>query len=480
MKRRIISSLLCAAVAVTALAGCGGSGGGNGGGKGGDSTFAYLNSMPDVDLGGYNFVIAEAAYYGSEDRPNMEAGASDLSDAILARNKAIEEKFNCTISYEYYDPTSFYDEVYPIIMSGEKVADIMDTTLFSYGKFATAEYLYDMSTLPHVDFTQDHWLKVYDDTAVYHTGERYGASAMFANPYTHGFGLYFNKRLVDESGLLDTLGVESLYDLLEQNKWNWDTFGQMLSGGYVDVGSDGVFDNNDTYSITGGLDGGICALYLANGLNMLKVEDGYVKYAMTDPEVIPALTTMKGMFATPGIYYYGGGDSTECTKMFINGKVTFYLNLTTRGQALRDMNDDFGLLPLPIGPNATGYSSPIDHNTPIISVPSSIDNPEATGLILEALAATSYSEFDVWKDEVTSLYYRDEESADILLNYILPNLISDPVYIYDRIDQQLEAYTTNVIYKPIARDPNADPATMINSGKEVIQTLLDEVVNKNR
>jgi hypothetical protein len=49
--------------------------------------------MPDADFDGYEFVIAEACYYGSEDRPNMEAGASDLSDAILARNKAIEEKF---------------------------------------------------------------------------------------------------------------------------------------------------------------------------------------------------------------------------------------------------------------------------------------------------------------------------------------------------------------------------------------------------
>lgn len=475
MKRRIIGMILCVVMIAACFTACG-----NGGKKpestgGSAGTFAYLDSMPDVDLGGYNFVIAEACYYTSEDRPNMEAGASELSDEILARNKAIEEKFHCKISYEYYDPTSFFDETYTLIMSGEKVADIMDVTLFTYGKLMVGDYLYDLSTLPHVDFTKEHWLDLYNETAVLHTGERYGASAMFANPYTHGFGVYFNKRLLEE------LNLENPYDLVAANNWNWDTFGQMLSKGMKDVDSDGVFGNNDIYSITGGLDGGFTAMYLANELNMFRIDaDGRVQYAMTDDNVIPTLTTLKNMFSTPGTYYYGGGDSELCTNMFINGQVTFYFNLTTRGQALRNMNDDFGLVPIPMGPDASQYYSPIDHNTPIVCVPRSIDNPEATGLILEALAATSYGEYDTWQKEVTSLYHRDTESAQMLNEYILPNLVTDPVFMYSRIDSQFEQYTITAIYKPIARDPNADAAAIINSGKGVVQTLIDEVINKAR
>lgn len=471
--KKVISLVICVALLLCCLAGCGDKGGK--GGNGGSSTFEYLEKMPDKDLEGYEFVIAEACYYDSEDRPNMEAGASELSDAILARNKAIEEKFNCKITYEYYDPTSFYNEMYPLIMSGEKVADIMDVTLFTYGKLSVGEYLYDMSTLPGVDFSQEHWLKLYDDTAVLSSGIRYGAAAAFANPYTHGFGIYFNKRLISE------LGLEDPYKLLEEGKWNWDTFGTMLSKAMKDVGSDAVFDNKDTYSITGGLDGGITAFYLANGENMFEIaDDGKVKYAMTGDNVIPTLTKLKSMFSTPGTYYYGGGDSSLCTEMFINGQVTFYINLTTRGQALREMSDDFGLVPIPMAPDADSYYSAIDHNTPIVCVPSSIDNPEATGIILEALAATSYSELDVWEEEISALYYRDEQSAEVLSKHILPNLIYDAVFMYSRIDQQFEQYTITAVFKPIARDPNTDPATIIGSGKQVVQTLIDEVINAAR
>lgn len=475
MKRRMISLIMCVLLIVGCFAGCKKDDGPGSTGGGSTGSFAYLDSMPDVDLGGYNFVIAEACYYTSEDRPSMEPGSSDLADAILARNAAIEKKFNCKITYEYYDPTSFYDENYTLIMSGEKVADIMDVTLFTYGKLEVGDYLYDMSTLPHVDFTKEHWLKLYDDTAVRHSGERYGASAMFANPYTHGFGVYFNKRLIKELNLTDP------YELVAQNKWNWESFGELLSKGMKDVEGDGVFGNNDVYSITGGLDGGFTSMFLANKQNMFRMDgDGKVQYAMTDENVIPTLTTLKNMFSTPGTYYYGGGDSDLCTSMFINGQVTFYFNLTTRGQALRNMNDDFGLVPIPMGPDADQYYSPIDHNTPIVCVPRSIDNPEATGLILEALAATSYSEYDTWQNEVTSLYYRDTESAQMLNDYILPNLVTDPVFMYSRIATEFEQYTITPIFKPIARDPNADAATIINSGKGVVQTLIDEVINKSR
>lgn len=475
MKKRIFSLILCVIMLLTCLAACGKGDGGKETQGGSAGVYAYLDSMPDVDLGGYEFVIAEACYYTSEDRPNMEAGSSDLADEILARNKAIEDKFHCKITYKYYTPTDFYEENYTLIMSGEKVADIMDVTLFTYGKLEVGDYLYDLNTLPYVDFAKDHWLKLYDDTAVLKSGQRYGASAMFANPYTHGFGVYFNKRLIEE------LNLPNPYDLVKENKWNWETFGELLSRGMKDVEADGVFGNNDIYSITGGLDGAFTAMFLANELNMFRIdENGRVQYAMTDENVIPTLTTMKNMFATPGSYYYGGGDSDNCTGMFINGKVTFYFNLTTRGQALRDMNDDFGLVPIPMGPDADQYYSAIDHNTPIVCVPRSIDNPEATGLILEALAATSYSEYDTWQKEVTSLYYRDSESAQMLNDYILPNLVTDPLFMYSRIATEFEQYTITPIFKPIARDPNADAATIISSGKTVVQTLIDEIINKSR
>lgn len=210
-------------------------------------------------------------------------------------------------------------------MSGEKLADIMIPTLFNYGKFAVADYLGDLGELPYLKLDEEYWIDLYNDAGCQPDGKRLGASSYMANPYQYCFGLYFNKRLISE------LNLQNPYDLLAEGKWNWENFGQLLDNAMKDVDNNAVFDGKDIYSITGGLDGGITAFFMANGQHMFKVEDNLVKYAMTDEGVIPTLTTLKDMFSAPGCYYYGGGDSQLCTQMFMDGQVTFFMNLMSRG-----------------------------------------------------------------------------------------------------------------------------------------------------
>lgn len=472
MSKRMIALLLAGLLAATALTGCKGSESspGSDASAGGTSGADLDDGVPEMNLNGYEFVIADAYHY---EQPNMEPGSSDLTDAVLERNKTIEKRFNCKITYQYYEPTGFYNEVYPILMSGEKLADVMIPTLFNYGKFAVADYLGDLGELPYLKLDEEYWIDLYNDAAVSPDGKRLGASSYMANPYQYCFGLYFNKRLISE------LNLQNPYDLLAEGKWNWENFGQLLDNAMKDVDNNAVFDGKDIYSITGGLDGGITAFFMANGQHMFKMEDNLVKYAMTDEGVIPTLTTLKDMFSAPGCYYYGGGDSQLCTQMFMDGQVTFFMNLMNRGDRLRDMKDDYGFLPIPMGPNVDQFYSPIDHNTPIICVPSTgIDNPEATGAILQAMACASYKEKDIWEEEVAGLYYRDDESFVNLTEHVLPSMTFDPVFMYSRLAQEFEMYTITAIYKPVARDPAADAATIINEGKEVVQTMIDELINK--
>lgn len=460
MSKRILAMLLVGVLLVGGLTAC------NGGG--GDKK--PTDGIPEMNLEGYEFVIADGYHY---DAVNMEPGQSDLMDAVLERNKAIEQRFNCTIRYEYYEPTGFYNEAYPILMSGEKLADVMLPTLYNYGKFAVADYLMDLDTLPYLKLDEEYWLDLYKEAAINSQGKRIGASAYMANPYQYAFGIYFNKRLISE------LNLTNPYELLAQGKWNWENFGKLLQNAHKDVDNNAVYDGKDIYGITGGLDGGITAFLMANGQHMFKIENKQVKYAMTDENVLPTLTTLKDMFNGPGRYFYGGGDSQLCTQMFLDGQITFYINLTSRGERLREMQDDYGFLPIPMGPDVDKFYSPIDHNTPIICVPSTgIDKPEATGAILQALAFESYKEKDVWQEEVSGLYYRDDEGYENLTKYVLPGLTFDPLFMYSRLDRQFEMYTITAVFKPIARDPAADAATIIGEGALVVQTLIDEMINK--
>ncbi|HOB20868.1 MAG TPA: extracellular solute-binding protein, partial [Candidatus Atribacteria bacterium] len=407
------------------------------------------------------------------DRPNMEPGSSDLTDAILERNRKIEERFNCKIVYDYYDPVSFYDTVYPILMSGEKFADVITPTLFNYGKFVNGDYLYDLNKLPYIKLDEPYWYDIYDEAAVTTDGRRLGASCFIANPFRRVFGVFFNKRLIEE------LKLDNPYDLLARGEWNWENFSRLLGSAMKDVNNDAVYDDNDVFSITGGLDGGIQALYLTSGNKMFEIgENGYVRYAMTNPNVMNVLTQLKDMFAVPGSYYSGSWDASRCTQQFVDGRVTFYLNLAAKCPHLRDMEDDYGLVPLPLGPGQTDFISAIDHNTAIICVPYTIDNPEATGAILQALAAASAKEREIWEAELEALNFRDDESYKNMKEYILPSITFDPLFMYHKLAPEFFKYTTRTVFEPVVRDRALDAASMINEGKEVVQTLIDEIINK--
>lgn len=302
---------------------------------------------------------------------------------------------------------------------------------------------------------------------------RLGAASFIANPFRRAFGVFFNKRLIEEQNL------DNPYDLVAAGEWDWENFSRLINGAMRDVNNDAVFDDNDVFSVTGGLDGGIQALYLTSGNKMFDVdEEGLVRYAMTDSNVMSTLTQLKDMFSAPGSYYSGSWDASRCTDNFVDGNVTFYLNLAAKSPHLRNMEDDYGLVPLPMATGQTEYISAVDHNSAIICVPYTIDNPEATGAVLQALSAASEKERQIWASELEALNFRDGESYEYLEDFIFPGITFDPLFMYHRLAPEFFKYTTTTIWEPVVRDRALDAATLINEGKEVTQTLIDEIINK--
>lgn len=89
MSKRMIALLLAGLLAATAMTGCKGSESspGSNDSAGGTSGSDLDDGVPEMNLNGYEFVIADAYHY---EQPNMEPGSSDLTDAVLERNKIIE------------------------------------------------------------------------------------------------------------------------------------------------------------------------------------------------------------------------------------------------------------------------------------------------------------------------------------------------------------------------------------------------------
>lgn len=232
--------------------------------------------------------------------------------------------------------------------------------------------------------------------------------------------MFFNKELISDNGLEDP------YQLVRDGKWTIDKMIAMSEDAHFDYNGDGVYEPGiDILGIGDNYDA-VCHYIFCYGLKMSENDENGV------PQVVPAndLNTA----ALDDIYTLFTNSEISSTSMsasqFMDDKFLFYGEMLGSIPMFRDMETDFGIIPMPKGDESVeGYRAYVSNGwTTVYSIPSVFTPAEAyeTGIILECLSAAS-------KDEVTpalynqlleSKYIRDEESKE-MLTYILDSKVYD-------------------------------------------------------
>ncbi|MDF2542079.1 MAG: transporter substrate-binding protein [Herbinix sp.] len=426
------------------------------------------NAPEVVDLGGYEFVVADV----NQNRWFPEEGSSEVANAIIERVKWVEDTYNCKITFRQHNETEFADAV----LSGDKYADILICPTWEIGRHVGAGRIMDISQVPGVDMTKDYWT-AYNNTQLLSYGDKiYGVGAPFASQADEVFVMFFNKAIIEE------LGLESPYDLVAKDQWTFEKFLEYEKAASKDLNGDGVMDSNDRYGFATGHDWDVSVvMYLASGNKILKqAEDGSITYGVNTPEAFDSINMIKQMVAVGDTFYPKpeGSDMDAYCEAFTQGKALFYTYSRGRGVAdkIYEMEDDFGIVPIPKGNNTDKYQCWVSHDAPSMAVPITNPDIEKTGIIIEALAYAAQKENDIAFDEYCLTKLRDEESAAILAD-ISQYAVSDLCFI----GQQM----VGAIYEGLGIIPNVcfyGPTTEIASAvAEVevkVETGIEEFVQK--
>ncbi|HBT85979.1 MAG TPA: hypothetical protein DEB12_08770, partial [Porphyromonadaceae bacterium] len=183
-----------------------------------------------VDLGGYEFVVADV----NENRWFPKEGSSEVANAIIERVKWVEDTYNCKITFREHNESEFADAV----LSGDKYADIIICPTWEIGRHVGSGRIMDISNVPGVDLTKPYWTN-YNNTKLLSYGDKiYGVGAPFASQNDEVFVMFFNKAIIEE------LGLESPYDLVEKGEWTFDKFLEYEKAASKDLNGDGVMDEN--------------------------------------------------------------------------------------------------------------------------------------------------------------------------------------------------------------------------------------------
>ncbi len=306
------------------------------------------------DLGGMKITI----WSWFENTPT----ADDFGEAQTEWREWIQETYNFTITQEALGgwsdcPASFVNYVttggddnnYIFVgHSGAEMISAMQQGL-----------MYDVGTLDCLDFSERKF-QLNGQCNLFSKGDSvYAFLAGYPEPRS---GMFFNKRLLEQT---TGMTADDLYDLQKDNNWTWETFEdvmkKIMAGG--DVDNDGVQDIYPFACNTGSF---VTTSVYANGSRFFGMEDGKYVSKLEDPKTVTAMQWASDMLKK---YTYPQPEGAEWDYFFAafkdEGKIVFVpedaYNMN-KDQNFNLMEDDFGFLMFPYGPDAGGYVNAYSDN----------------------------------------------------------------------------------------------------------------------
>lgn len=402
------------------------------------------------DFGGQTIIFA--SYYGH---------GAFADGAGLAHLEEIEEIFNVNIEFKNVHWSETADTVRTSVLAGD---------------------------IPyHAAIWQNHWKFQWDlfdfihtfddvvDAAFFDRFPQVGLTGADQQAGIHGLTYSINmpgippmRRILWNKDLFDREGLPSPYDLMDAGQWTWDAFRDIALQATRDTTGDGQTDQWG-YAGANLIHHGI-GLTFTNNAPAVVVEDGRMVFNGTSPEFLETLHFWRGLVADGVTYPEWGVHEGQGVWQEGNAAMFSYYSF---GHGLTDIADDFGVVPMPVGPSGD-YAAPAGLINSIV-IPITVDDPMPVLELFLALYELAdpwldvqeYEE-DFWMNFATTSGIRDFESLETI-QFMTSIAVPD-----------FSVHMTPGDFHQAIRDVVAGektPATAMEEVADVVQAHLDDRYN---
>lgn len=391
-----------------------------------------FDSVAEQNLGGDFQILYAQADNCYEDFHAETLNGDVKNDLIYERNLMVEEKLGVDIKISWTDYKDVDAKCQLQVQSGSDDYDLFGGHRISLAlSYQGMHYnLKDISTL---DLTQEWWDQGYVDAITINDSLYTVIGDIGVSTLLFVSSLTFNKRLMDEANIAHP------YDLVREGKWTMDALYNMTVDYGSDLNGDGqVKREDDLLSIIGWSSESGYSNFYSTGFAFIN-RDAAGDYAINyDTERLTSILEKVVALWTTDYAYNNMGSGTaehEITYgIFPAGRALFSdIVLSKIGTFYSDMEDDYGILPLPkYDENQESYKSYLGFTIPILYLPNNALDAERTGTVMEALCTASY-------DNVTPKMYeivtklknaRDEDSSE-MIEIIIRNKFIDTAHFFD-------------------------------------------------
>ncbi len=404
-----------------------------------DEDGKLYESVPTDSCRGYVFRMLNATTVSPASNMDAEEYTGDvLDDTVFARNLRVEQRVNAVIEQERDTPENVYDKTVNSVLAGDGMYSAVFTTPDYMSALALEGYILPAERLRGVDIEKPWWKK--DASAsVSLLGEIYMLFGDIQLSYYDAHSMVgFNADLVSE-----TDGLDDPYDLADRGKWTLDKMFSMAKAVAADMDGNGVRTFDDRYGAAS--DGSeMIPLLSGCGKKMTAYDDSGIPYItcgadesfydvfMKISDALYSYTTLPYVYDT----VRNSADNMSTSAMFKSGNALFFVTDIGHLYSLRDMEYEFGVLPMPKeNENQKDYISYISaKSVTALGVPAILREPSYAFEIIENLAAESYridGTRDNYLDRVLQFRYVNDERSRKNLVGVLESGVFDAGEIYD-------------------------------------------------
>ena len=374
--------------------------------------------IPDAAYEGVSFpiVYTEPTIYQTGDEVSAEKETGDpLNDAVFRRNSMVEERFG--ISIEAVPVSDVASSLRKSVQAGDNAYALAAGKANLNISLVNNQLLLPVSDLPYVDINQPWWnQELISSTEILgKTYSLFGDIGFIWKDAT--LALVFNKRLYGEYDL------EEPFSLVRDGKWTVDVLEAHCKNITLDLNGDSVLDHHDQWGLLSSSTAGLGFVSSFNIRTVSRTQDG-LAYQLESERNINAISRIRTLMTDHSIQLRAEDIKsadiwTDIINVFREGRALYRISLICDVVSLRDMEDDFGILPLPkLDEGQEQYANTflvIDNGT-AFTVPASVQDTDMVSAILEYMSYASV-------DTVTNAYYntllqgkvsRDDESSEML------------------------------------------------------------------
>ncbi len=392
-----------------------------------------LPGLPDEDFGGetMNFLVRSEKfhwYWSSKEIYSEKENGEAINDAVFSRNIWVEEKYNCRIT-EYRSDNPIAD-ANKAIGAGDDVYDVFMINMYENSGLAQKGGLADFKKIEFIGLDKP-WWDARASSSLSIGGRLFwtlGDINIMDNDAV--WSNLFNKQVAADFGLEDP------YKLVREGKWTLSKMYEQAKAVVTDIDGDGAIGINDRVGHLSEVSN-TYGMFIGAGESIAKKDGEDLPYLSMDGEraadvITAVLDLMLDADTTLLADNYTGKYSNpwdELTRpMFMENRGLFYTIGLGTVTLLRNMDSDFGILPIPKydGAQAEYYHYVNPWSASTVSVPAVNGNLSFTGFILEAMAAKSMVTLTpaYYEITLTNKVMRDTDSEE-MLDIILGSLAYD-------------------------------------------------------